>query len=99
MLRVMRGNGGSGGGGGGVAVEVAGAGEGAVGGAGALGGTAGAAASPEARGGGGGLRPMEREPRWVHAGARDHAHLVSKEAIHVMPQRQSVAAQHPRGME
>ena len=52
-----------------------------------------------ARGGGGGCRPVEKGPRWVQAGARDRARLVSKEAIHVMSQCRVVAAQHPRGME
>jgi hypothetical protein len=52
-----------------------------------------------ARDGVGGRRPVGRGPRWVQAGVRDQALLVSKEAIHVMSQRQGVAAQHPRGME
>jgi hypothetical protein len=52
-----------------------------------------------ARDGVGGRRPVERGPRWVQAGVRDQALLVSKEAIHVMSQCRGVAAQHPRGME
>lgn len=50
-----------------------------------------------ARDGVGGRNAVEREPRWVQVGARDHARLVSKEAI--LSRRRGVAAQHPRGME
>jgi hypothetical protein len=52
-----------------------------------------------ARGEGSGRRLVVNGPRWVQAGARDHARLVSKEAIHVMSQHRGVAGHHRSGME